>query len=63
MSKKTYRITAIIWFALVLIVIAASFLPIVDAGTQETIRKYLAWVVLVGALAMIMLRSKVEDDK
>ncbi len=63
MKRKTYYIIAVVWFVMLLVVIAASFLPIVDAYTQSRIKSYLIWVVLVGGLAMILLRRMVDDDK
>ena len=61
MSRKTFYIIAAVWFAMVLIVIAASFLPIVDEATRAEVRKYLIWVVAVGALAMILIRRMIDD--
>ncbi len=63
MKRKTYYIIAAVWFVMVLIVIAASFLPIVDAATQSQIKSYLIWVVLAGGIAMILLRRMVDDEK
>lgn len=63
MKRKTYYIIAAVWFVMVLIVIAASFLPIVDAATQNQIKAYLIWVVLAGGIAMILMRRMVDDDK
>lgn len=63
MKRKTYYIIAAVWFVMVLIVIAASFLPIVDTATQNQIKAYLIWVVLAGGIAMILMRRMVDDDK
>lgn len=63
MKRKTYYIIAAVWFVMVLVVIAASFLPIVDAATQNQIKAYLIWVVLAGGIAMILMRRMVDDDK
>ena len=63
MKRKTYYIIAAVWFVMLLVVIAACFLPIVDAYTQSRIKSYLIWVVLVGGLAMILLRRMVDDYK
>jgi len=63
MKRKTFYIIAAVWFVLVLIVIAASYLPIVDAATQAEVKKYLIWVVAAGAVAMVLMRRMVDDDK
>lgn len=63
MKRKTYYIIAAVWFVMLLVVITACFLPIVDAYTQSRIKSYLIWVVMVGGLAMILLRRMVDDDK
>ena len=61
MSRKTFYIIAAVWFAMVLIVIAASFLPIVDEAAKTEVRKYLIWVVAVGAVAMLLMRRMIDD--
>lgn len=63
MKRKTFYIIAAIWFVMVLIVAAASFLPIVDEATQAEVRKYLIWVVAAGAIAMVLMRRMVDDDE
>lgn len=63
MKRKTFYIIAAVWFVMLLIVIAASFLPIVDAATQTKVKEYLIWVVLAGGLAMILMRRMVDNDK
>lgn len=60
MSRKTFYIIAAVWFMLVIIAVAASFLPVVDRATQTEMRKYLAYVVIVGALCMMLIRRKVK---
>lgn len=60
MSRKTFYIIAAVWFILVIIAVAASFLPVVDRATQTEMRKYLAYVVIVGALCMMLIRRKVK---
>lgn len=63
MKRKTFYIIAAVWFVLVVIVIASSFLPIVDAATQETIKRYMILIVCVGAICMMLIRRMVKDDK
>ncbi len=60
MKRKTFYIIAAVWFILVIIAVAASFLPVVEPATQTEMRKYLAYVVVVGALCMMYIRSKVK---
>ena len=60
MSRKTFYIIAAIWFVLVIIAVAASFLPIVDPVTQAEVRRYLVFVVVVGALCLMLIRKRVK---
>ena len=60
MSRKTFYIIAAIWFILVIIAVAASFLPVVDRATQAEVRKYLAFVVIIGALCLMLIRKRVK---
>lgn len=60
MKRRTFYIIAAVWFILLIIVIACSFLPVVDPVTQEKIRKYLVFVVLIGALCLLLIRRKVK---
>lgn len=63
MKKKTYHIISAIWFVLVILIVAATFLPIVDAVTQAEVKKYMIWVVVAGALSLMLMRRMVDDDK
>ncbi len=60
MSRRTFYIIAAIWFILVVIAVAASFLPVVDPATQAEVRKYLAFVVIIGALCLMLIRKRVK---
>ena len=60
MSRKTFYIIAAIWFILVIIAVAASFLPIVDRATQAEVRRYLVFVVVIGALCLMLIRKRVK---
>lgn len=60
MSRKTFYIIAAVWFVLLIIVVAGSFLPGIDAVTQDKVRKYLIYVVVVGALCLMLIRRKVK---
>ena len=60
MSRKTFYIIAAIWFVLVIIAVAASFLPIVDRATQAEVRRYLVFVVVIGALCLMLIRKRVK---
>ena len=60
MSRRTFYIIAAIWFILVIIAVAASFLPVVDPATQAEVRKYLAFVVIIGALCLMLIRKRVK---
>ncbi len=60
MSRKTFYIIAAIWFILLIIAVAASFLPVVDPATQAEVRKYLAFVVIIGALCLMLIRKRVK---
>ena len=60
MSRRTFYIIAAIWFILVIIAVAASFLPVVDQATQAEVRKYLAFVVIIGALCLMLIRKRVK---
>ena len=60
MSRKTFYIIAAVWFALIVFAAAGSFIPGVDQALQTEVRKYLPFVVVVGALCLIMIRQKVD---
>ena len=60
MSRRTFYIIAAIWFILLIIAVAASFLPVVDPATQAEVRKYLAFVVIIGALCLMLIRKRVK---
>ncbi len=60
MKRKTFYIIAAVWFALLIIVVAGSFLPGVDAALREEVRKYVGYVIVVGALCLILIRRKVK---
>lgn len=62
MKRKTFYVISAVWFVMVLITVAASFLPIVDEATQNEVKKYIVWVVAAGAVGMIIMRRMVEDD-
>ncbi len=60
MKRKTFYIIAAIWFVLLIIAAAGSFLPGADAVKQAEVRKYLMFVVVIGALCLMLIRRKVK---
>lgn len=60
MSRKTFYIIAAAWFVLIIFAAAGSFLPGVDQALQTEVRRYLPFVVVVGALCLMMIRRKVD---
>ncbi|HIV85774.1 MAG TPA: hypothetical protein H9900_03065 [Candidatus Monoglobus merdigallinarum] len=62
MKRKTFYIIAAVWFLLVVIVVGGSFIPGVDENIKNEVRRYMVWIVGVGAVSLMLIRRMVKDD-